>query len=317
MLVPHPSGIPNRTCLISPAAYVAQLTQVAIVTGGNAGIGYETVRWLLKKNAKVYLASRSEQRAREAIAKLEAEHLPGTVVFLQLDLAELKKVKSFADSFLAKEQHLDLLFNNGGVMLPEIGPQTADGYELQLGTNALAHHYLTQLLLPALEAASQAHPSRPPRVCFTSSLAHRFASPKYGFSPEDPTGVHTDRPFNIRAVSRAYGVSKLANILSAKKFQREHGSKGISFTSVHPGILRTELMRDWSTMMGVRGVLERMFFYPASMGCYPQLYANTANETATKGGSYFVPWDREVAPLSIADDTAVQDRCTCKANSSS
>lgn len=265
------------------------------------------MRWLLRKNAKVYMAARSQQRAEEAISKLKGENLPGRVEFIQLDLADLNNIKGFPARFQANEDHIDMLFNNGGVMLPQSGPKTADGYELQLGTNALGHHYLTMLLIPMLEAAQKATPDCPPRVCFTSSLAHRFASP-HGFNPEDPTGVNTNRPFYVPQVNREYGTSKLANILSANKFQREYGSKGIVFTSVHPGILRTELMRDWGSL--IRRVSEWALLYPQSMGCLTQLYAVTAPETASKGGCYFVPWAREAQPMAIALDTKNQDTCT-------
>ena len=253
------------------------------------------------------MASRSQKRAEESIAKLREEKLPGTAEFIQLDLADLNNIKTFPSRFQAKEDHIDMLFNNGGVMLPQSGPKTADGYELQLGTNALGHHYLTQLLIPMLEAAQMASPDRPPRVCFTSSIAHRFASPS-GFNPEDPTGVNTKRPFYIPQVNREYGTSKLANILSANKFQRQYGSKGIVFTSVHPGALRTELMRDWGSP--IRHILGWILLYPQSMGCLTQLYAVTAPETSSKGGSYFVPGGREVEPLPIALDPKNQDTCT-------
>lgn len=253
------------------------------------------------------MAARSQQRAESAISKLRNENLPGTVEFIQLDLADLNNIKSFPTRFMEKENHIDMLFNNGGVMLPESGPKTTDGYELQLGTNALGHHYLTKLLIPMLEASQKATPDRNPRVCFTSSIAHRFASPN-GFNPEDPTGVNTNRPFYIPQVNREYGTSKLANILSANKFQREYGSKGIVFTSVHPGALRTELMRDWHSV--VSRVLAWAILYPQSMGALTQLYAVTAPETGTKGGCYFVPWGREVKPMAIALSSKNQDACT-------
>lgn len=283
------------------------LIQVAIVTGGNTGIGYLTVYWLLKKNAKVYLAARSEGRAREAIQKLEAENLPGSVEWLKLDLADLNSVKAFATAFQGKEKRLDLLFNNGGVMYPRLMPDTVDGYEMHLGTNGLGHHYLTKLLLPTLLATQKVSPSNPPRVCFTSSLAHRFASAE-GFKPEDPTGLGS-RPFYLSPASRAYGTSKLVNILSANKFQRQYGPEGLVFTSVHPGILYTELMRDWNPLFGVTQLIQSYLFYPASMGCLTQLFANTAPEAAKKGGSYFVPWAREAEPMPIAHDKANQDAC--------
>lgn len=178
-----------------------------MVTGGNTGIGFETVKNLLKKNAKVYLCARNPERANAAIAKLKELHLPGTVEFLPLDLASLSNIHSFAKTYLEKEKRLDMLFNNAGVMNPTLGPETKDGYELHVGTNSLGPHYLTQLLLPALEASAQATPDRPPRVCFTSSLAHRQASSK-GFDPADYMGLQ-GLPFYIPPATRVYGTSKV------------------------------------------------------------------------------------------------------------
>lgn len=190
----------------SAARYILTLIQIAIVTGGNGGIGYETVRHLLRKNAKVYLAARSEVRAKEAIEKLKQENFPGTVEFLQLDLANLKSIKAFATAFLAKETRLDMLFNSAGVMNPTCGAKTEDGYELHVGTNSLGHHYLTKLLLPALQANVK-ETGRKARVCFTSSIAHRGASTK-GFDPADYVGLSLP-PTYLPEASRAYGTSKV------------------------------------------------------------------------------------------------------------
>lgn len=300
------NGTLKRICRIRQAAYVGELTQVALVTGGNAGIGLETVRWLLKKNAKVYMASRSKQRAEEAIAKLEKENLPGKVVFIQLDLADINNIKGFPSRFQEYEDHLDLLFNNAGLTAFKPNQVTKDGYEIQIGTNSLGPHYLTRLMIPFLEAALKQTPDRPPRVVFTSSLLHRFSSPD-GFTPKDPTGENTKRPFHTSAINRRYATSKLANILSANKFQREFGAKGIVFSSVHPGALRTEIMREWKSP--VHKFMRWAFFYPQEMGPLTQLYAGTAPETAVKGGSYFAPWGREVKPLPVALDPKNQDVC--------
>ena len=185
------------------------------MTGGNSGIGYETVLNLLRKNAKVYLVARSEERAKEAIDKLKAEKLPGEVVFMKMDQASLKDIKRFAEEYMKKESRIDMLFNSAGVMAPKVGEKTADGYELHVGTNSLGSHYLTTLLLPALRATKE-QTGHPARVCFTSSIAHRFTSSK-GFDPEDYTGLHSPPRF-IPGENRAYGTSKFCNILSMYDF---------------------------------------------------------------------------------------------------
>jgi len=190
-----------------------EFIQIAIVTGGNSGIGFETVKQLLNKNAKVYLCARNSVRANAAITKLKGMNLPGTVEYLPLDLASLEAIKSFADNYLSKEKTLDMLFNNAGVMNPTLGAETKDGYELHVGTNSLGHHYLTKLLLPALQASAQATPDRLPRVCFTSSLVHRQTSSK-GFDPADYTGLK-DLPFYMPSATRAYGTSKVRTVTNS------------------------------------------------------------------------------------------------------
>lgn len=280
------------------------------MTGGNSGIGYETVYHLARKNAKVYLAARNEKKARNSIDKLCSLELPGTIEYLHLDLAWLESIRTFAAAFLARERRLDILFNSAGVMLPEMGPRTHEGYELMLGTNSLGHHYLTELLLPSLQASLAASPSNPPRVCFTSSLAHRNISDQ-GFTPSDPTGIHTSKPFYLPDASRAYGTSKFCNILSVKTFARDPRFAGIVFSAVHPGILRTELTRDWNRGLNavLVPVLWRVLLYPQSYGCITQLYAATAPEAMYDNGAYFVPWARKCEPAKLANDEHVQDAC--------
>ena len=280
--------------------------RIAIVTGGNSGIGYETVRVLLSKNAKVYLAARSEERAQQAITDLSKLQLPGQVEWMQLDLASLESIKKFAEEYLAKVQRVDMLFNSAGVMNPVVGPTTKDGYELHVGTNSLGHHYLTLLLLPALRASAQATPDQPPRVCFTSSIAHRNSSPK-GFDPTDVTGIHTS--CYVPAHTRAYGQSKLYNILSANWFHRHYGKENIVFTSCHPGILESELVRDWNKGLNAVAIplLKSTIFYPAHMGAITQLYLNTAPEAAGEGGNYYVAWARKYKSIPISRNECVQD----------
>ena len=199
--------------------------------------------------------------------ELQRNQLPGKIEFLRLDLASLHSIKEFSEQFLAKEQRLDMLFNSAGVMNPYVGPETKDGYELHLGTNSLGHHYLTQLLVPALQVSAKASPDRPPRVCFTSSIAHRGTSPK-GFDPTDPTGLHTH--CYMPSHNRAYGTSKFCNILSANWFQRNFGAQNIVFTSCHPGILKTGLVREWNQGLNtiMMPIIEAVIFLSAKDGLH-------------------------------------------------
>ena len=127
-----------------------------IITGANSGIGYHAALKLARKNAQVVLACRDRRRGEEAIARLHADS-PGTHVELaMLDLASLSSVRDFAKKELAQQRPLHILINNAGVMAPPNRLQTADGFELQFGTNVLGHFALTALLMPALEQAGAA-----------------------------------------------------------------------------------------------------------------------------------------------------------------
>ena len=195
-------------------------------------------------------------------------------------------------------------------LLTQVHATTVDGYETNIGVNALGPHYLTQQLIPALAASYKATPENPPRVCFTSSLLHRGASAK-GFDPEDPSGLKAPRPFGLAPQMRAYGTSKFANILSAKKLDRQYGPDGIVFTAVHPGGLRTGILKDNPGLFGATlRLTSQLFFYPQEMGALTPLYASTAPETAKKGGRYFASWAREVEPMALTEHEGIQDACT-------
>ncbi|KZV80273.1 NAD(P)-binding protein, partial [Exidia glandulosa HHB12029] len=147
--------------------------KVFIVTGGNSGIGLETVKELLKKGGKVYLAARSQSKADEAIEQL-ATDIGKKAIFLELDLGSLSSVKRAAQTFIDLEPRLDGLINNAGVMGSPADMLTSEGYDLQFGTNVLGHWYFTKLLLPVLVATSDAHPEDKPRVIHVSSNGHRM-----------------------------------------------------------------------------------------------------------------------------------------------
>ncbi|KAF5315260.1 hypothetical protein D9619_006955 [Psilocybe cf. subviscida] len=147
--------------------------KVIIVTGANTGIGKETAKALLAHNAKVYIAARSAEKAAQAIADLKTE-TNREAIFLKLDLGDLKSVKEAAQEFNSKEQELHVLFNNAGVMTPPIDNLTAQGYDLQFGTNVLGHFYFTKLLIPALLAGAKSTQDGKARVVNTSSSASEF-----------------------------------------------------------------------------------------------------------------------------------------------
>ncbi|KAJ7259539.1 NAD-P-binding protein [Mycena haematopus] len=264
--------------------------RVIIVTGGNSGVGKETVKALLQHNAKVYIAARSEQKAKDAIKDL-VSHTGKQAELLLVDLADLHSIKRAAAEFTQKEAQLHVLFNNGGVMVPPISQLTAQGFDLQFGTNVLGHFYFTKLLLPTLLATATAE--NPARVINTSSLS------SLGVSTVDFDTLK-DSPARTKAGSgQLYGQSKLGNVLFSNELSRRYADKGIVSVSLNPGELKTELWRHVPSL--VRSI-KNATLYPASCGALTQLWAGTTDEGKTLGGKYLIPWARVGEPNPTALD---------------
>jgi NAD(P)-dependent dehydrogenase (short-subunit alcohol dehydrogenase family) len=249
-----------------------------IVTGGNSGLGYQTARELARHRARVLIACRNPEKARDAVGRLRDESPAADVTAMPLDLASLASVRSFASAFLAKHEVLHGLINNAGVMaLPRC--ETADGFEMQLGTNHLGHFALTGWLLPSLLAAPGS------RVVNLSSSVHRMGRMRWD-------DLHGQRSYNKWTT---YGQSKLANLLFTYELQRKLAAKGAQTISVacHPGYAATNLQFAGPRMLGSSlretgmGLLNRVMAQSAAMGALPTLYAATAPEV--KGGEYFGP----------------------------
>jgi NAD(P)-dependent dehydrogenase (short-subunit alcohol dehydrogenase family) len=239
------------------AADVQDLTgQTAIVTGASSGIGLATAKALVAHGARVILAVRDEAKGRNAAKAMPG---PGGAEVAVLDLASLDSVRAFARDW--SRQPIDLLINNAGVMIPPLS-RTADGFELQFGTNHLGHFALTNLLLPNVTG----------RVVTVSSSAHR-----YGRIDFDDLNWERRR---YRAW-RAYGQSKLANLLFTAELQRrltEAGSPVLSMAA-HPGYAATNLQShsDSRLMEFAMGTLgNRLVAQDAASGALPTLYAATA-----------------------------------------
>nr|KAJ3414602.1 hypothetical protein HK105_001728 [Polyrhizophydium stewartii] len=250
--------------------------KVAIVTGGNSGLGYETVRALASKGARVFMAARSEAKARDAIDRLKGA-TGCDAEFLRLDLQDLNQVKAAADEFLAKQLPLHILVNN------------ADGIESQMGTNHLGHFLFTTTLLPALERAA------PSRVVILSSILHEWA-------PEG--GIQFERINDPDAHSAwtRYGQSKLADILFARALDRRVGGRGVFVNAVHPGVVRTGLKQGPQELYGFRGILkplgdllalsEYMWSIGPAAGALTQIFVATAPAIDADNirGQYFEPY---------------------------
>ncbi|MEO6013592.1 MAG: SDR family oxidoreductase [Devosia sp.] len=253
-----------------------QSDKLVLITGATGGLGYETALALAASGAETILTGRNGAKGADALARIRAAHPAARISYETLDLGSLASVAEFAAAFSARHDHLDILVNNAGVMMPPRRETTADGFELQFGTNHLAHFALTAQLLPLLRAAKAA------RVVTVSSIAHRGASIQF----EDLQWTSGYNP------NRSYGQSKMANLLFALELQRRSDAAGWGIASIaaHPGISSTELVAN-GIGAGLIGTMAssiiRVFGHPPAPGALPQIFAATS--PAAEPGHYYGP----------------------------
>jgi NAD(P)-dependent dehydrogenase (short-subunit alcohol dehydrogenase family) len=250
-----------------------QTGRTAIVTGANTGIGFEAAAVLAARGATVVLACRDLDKAKQAAARVTAS-TPGAAVQVQrLDLAALASVRGAADELRDRYDRIDLLVNNAGVMWTP-RQTTADGFELQFGTNHLGHFALTGLLLDRLLATPGS------RVVTISSLGHRTGRIHFD-------DLQLERRYGRQ---RAYGQSKLANLMFTYELQRRLAAAGAGTIAVaaHPGGSRTELTRHLPRGISTASrLLEPLWAQGADMGALPTLRA--ATDPRVQGGEYYGP----------------------------
>jgi NAD(P)-dependent dehydrogenase (short-subunit alcohol dehydrogenase family) len=248
-----------------------QTGRTAVITGANTGLGYETAAALAAKGAHVVLAVRNLDKGKDAAERI-AQRTPGAQVTLQeLDLTSLTSVRAAADALKSALGTIDLLINNAGVMFTP-KTTTKDGFELQFGTNHLGHFALTGLLLDRLLAAPGS------RVVTVSSTGHRLID---AIRFDD---LQWERDYNR---FRAYGQSKLANLLFTYELQRRLQGTSTIAAAAHPGGSNTELMRNLPRLVQPLTALARPLFQGADMGALPTLRA--ATDPDVLGGQYFGP----------------------------
>ncbi len=248
---------------------------IALVTGANSGLGFETTHVLAARGVSVVMACRDQEKGRKAKSAIE-ESIPGASLELAaLDLSSLAAIRAFAERFRTEHTQLHLLFNNAGVMAIPYR-KTQDGFEWQFGTNYLGHFALTGLLLPALLATPRS------RVVTTSSMLHIAGK------------IEFDNLNNERSYSRwsAYGKSKLADLMFAFELQCRLKRAGVDAVSVaaHPGFSHTSLQSTSAIEAGavIEGLMYGLYRgQSAAMGALPQLYAGTAPYIF--GGEYIGP----------------------------
>ena len=252
-----------------------QSGRVVVITGANSGVGYESAVAFAAKGARVVMASRSMEKLEQARQDLLKRVPKGKVDVMKLDLGSLKSVQSFADSFNASYERLDILMNNAGIMTPPYG-KTSDGFELQFGTNHLGHFALTGWVLPKLLATPHS------RVATTSSSAYLMGRMHW----DDLQSEKQYKP------TQAYAQSKLANVLFMRELQRQLEAVHAGTISVasQPGYARTNLQTNQHYGFGEQvmyTVLRATMSQASDVGALYQLYSVTAPDV--KGGDFFAP----------------------------
>ncbi|TQR87831.1 SDR family NAD(P)-dependent oxidoreductase [Mycobacterium hodleri] len=245
-----------------------QSGRIAVITGANTGLGYETAAALAANDAHVVLAVRNVEKGKQAAARIG-----GDVSVVELDLTSLASVRTAADELKSRFDHLDLLINNAGVMTTPKST-TADGFELQFGTNHLGHFAFTGLVLDHVADVPGA------RVVTVSSNGHKMLA-----------DIHFDDLQWERSYSRmrAYSQSKLANLLFTYELQRRlaDGHAAVA-VAAHPGFSSTELARNLpNVMQPVVSAFSPLLGQSAAMGALPTLRA--ATDPGVLGGQYFGP----------------------------
>ncbi|WP_067805937.1 SDR family NAD(P)-dependent oxidoreductase [Nocardia beijingensis] len=277
-----------------------QKGRLAVVTGANSGLGFETARALAAHGASVVLAVRDVDKGKHAADRIADAVAGADTTVQQLDLTSLASVRTAAEQLRSAHAAIDLLINNAGVMYPP-RQTTSDGFELQFGTNHLGHFALTGLLLDRML------PVPGSRVVTVSSVGHRIRA------RIDFDDLHSERSYNRVA---AYGRSKLANLMFTYELQHRLSGTGTTIAvAAHPGAANTDLMRNMpAALRALVPVVAPIVTQTPAMGALPILRA--ATDPGVLGGQYYGPggfletrgYPKIVESSSQSHDTAIQQR---------
>ncbi|XP_042245375.1 dehydrogenase/reductase SDR family member 13-like [Thunnus maccoyii] len=269
--------------------------KTVIITGGNTGIGKATALHLARKGARVILACRNRDKAEAAIADIQQETGSTDVLYMQLDLASLKSVRCFAETFLKTESRLDLLINNAGLVADG---RTEDGFGIQFGVNHLGHFLLTCQLLDRLKEAGGG------RVITLSSMAHRWGHIDFEalmVNKHLGTGSYSWQFF------QAYCSSKLCNVLFTHELAKRLKGTNVTCYSVHPGIVKTELSRHVSLwqMLFIEPVA-RLLFLDTEAGAQTTLHCALQEGIEPLSGRYFTCCTAQEVSARARDDAVAR-----------
>ena len=269
--------IPHKTFSIAQTPLLTGKT--AFVTGGNSGLGLETVKAIAARGAHVFLATRNQKKGVAAADAVKEAFPAASIEVITLDLGSSASIKLAANKFADTHEKLDILVNNAGLMAVPLG-QTEDGFETQFGVNYLGHWSLTSLLMPQILKAPSA------RIITVTSLAHHFCS---GIDFDDP---HLRKKYSPWG---AYTQSKLANYYFAIGLHREFQNSGSAAKSLlsHPGLSQTNLQQE-TAKQGAAGSSGKFLMHltaslgmSAAVGALPQVRA--ALDPKAKSGQFYVP----------------------------
>ncbi|KIW09601.1 uncharacterized protein PV09_00470 [Verruconis gallopava] len=292
----------GRGRVFSPDADICDLSgKIILVTGGNGGIGKETVLRLAKHDpGKVYLASRDASKARKAISDIKKFVPTAEISHLQLDLMSFDSIVEAARRIVQECSRLDIVILNAGIMATPYHT-TEEGFEAQFGTNYVGHALLTKLLLPTMMETTKL-PGADVRIISVSSMGHHMA-PKGGivFDPE----VH-----KTLTPAQLYGQSKLANILHAKALATRYPD--ITSVAVHPGLIKTDLYgsvkRSFWLVRVVLTSVGSLVLSGVEFGALNQLWAATAPREMVFNGTYYMPVGKRMGAHKYAKDNQLANK---------
>ncbi|KAL6471127.1 hypothetical protein MHYP_G00197770 [Metynnis hypsauchen] len=250
--------------------------KTVIVTGSNTGIGRETAVDLARRGARVILACRSQVRGEAAVAIVKRESRSSNVVFMQLDLASLKSVRAFAETFLRTEKRLDILINNAGIYMQGT---TVDGLGLMFGVNHIGHFLLTNLLLDRLKECA------PSRIVTVSSKLHQNGNLDFSLLSAHKELGTGDSVFDV---FRIYSHSKLCNVLFTHELAKRLQGTSVTCYSLHPGVINSELARHTHPVFRkIMKPIGAVFFKDVEAGAQTTLHCAVQEGIEGLSGQYF------------------------------
>ncbi|XP_015949116.1 short-chain dehydrogenase TIC 32 B, chloroplastic [Arachis duranensis] len=291
---PGPSGFGSASTAEQVTEGIDASNLTCIITGGASGIGLETARVLALRKAHVIIAARNMESAKEAKQLILHQNESARVEIMKLDLTSVNSVRSFAENFLARDLPLNILINNAGVMFCPY-QCSEDGIEMQFATNHLGHFLLTNLLLEKMKQSAKASGIEG-RIINLSSIAHTYTYEE---------GIRFDNLNDEAGYSdkRAYGQSKLANILHANELSRRLKEEGVNITanSVHPGVIMTPLMRHSTLLMNFLKMFTFFIWKSVPQGAATTCYVALHPSVKGVSGKYFLDCN-EFQPSAFASN---------------